>query len=157
MKKHTAEYLRKNIEEFKDIFNLPENIVKSDKFPVMTLVYRVTIRNQVEHLNSISNLDEYIDEYKGTRGKMNSYFELYQYITQRVFFNKYEELIKNKKSISEIGKLNIYKQAILNTGTYCKDLLHILTMPFAYNLARYKNLSIEDIFNDQYDDDIKIK
>lgn len=157
MKKHTAEYLRKNIEEFKDIFDLPENIVKSDKYPVMTSVYRVIIRNQVEHLNSISNLDEYIDEYKGTRGKMNSYFELYQYITQRVFFNKYEELIKNKKSISEIGKLNIYKQAILNTGTYCKDLLHILTMPFAYNLARYKNLSIEDIFNDQYDDDIKIK
>ena len=85
---------------------------------------------------------------------MNSYFELYQYIIQRVFFDEYK---KETQKIETPTVVKEWEENVLSSGTYCRDMLHIITMPFAYNMARYKNLSIEDIFNDQYDEDLKIK
>ena len=35
------------------------------------------------------------------------------------------------------------------TGTYLRDLMWNIDLPFAYNLARYKNLSNEDLFNER--------
>lgn len=40
-----------------------------------------------------------------------------------------------------------YFDAITEYGSYSKDLLKDLNLPFAYNLARYKNLSIEGLFD----------
>ena len=35
----------------------------------------------------------------------------------------------------------------LKHGTYCKDFVKALNVPFAYNLPRYKNLSINELFD----------
>ena len=32
-------------------------------------------------------------------------------------------------------------------GNYCKDFVKALNVPFAYNLPRYKNLSINELFD----------
>lgn len=40
-----------------------------------------------------------------------------------------------------------YFASIDQYGTYCKDMVKALNVAFAYNLPRYKNLSIEELFD----------
>ena len=153
MKKRVREYLSKNMDTFNSVFDIKECLQKRYQHKAVNYVYRKSFRNIVQHLNAVSNLSNYLKDFKGQNNKMNSYFELYQYIIQRTFFDAY------KKALGDIELKDFIKrwqEQVINSGIYCKDLLHVITMPFAYNMARYKNLSIEDIFNDQYDEDLKI-
>ena len=85
-------------------------------------------RNEIEHLNVIKSMHLYFNEVKD----VNSYYGLFCYILQRRLNMGNEEL----------------KVTIKEKGRYCKNLMWQLNLPFAYNLARYKNLSNEGLFYD---------
>ena len=110
-------------------------------------------RNCTAHLNAVRNADAYINDI----GKFDSYFELYHYLVQRSIIDQfeYDSHHKSKKSDKNIitkeevdpdQKLERYFNLVLRHHSYCKDLVKALNVPFAYNLARYKNLSINELF-----------
>ena len=111
-------------------------------------------RNCTAHLNAVRNADAYINDI----GKFDSYFELYHYLVQRSIIDQfeYDSHHKSKKSDKNIitkeevdpdQKLERYFNLVLRHHSYCKDLVKALNVPFAYNLARYKNLSINELFD----------
>lgn len=112
-----------------------------------------TFRNCTEHLNAIRNADKYI----GDIASVESYFALYHYLVQRSIMDKFEydktKPSKNNLDITNLsenragGKLLQYFELIRKHGTYCKDFVKALNVPFAYNLPRYKNLSIQELFD----------
>lgn len=93
-------------------------------------------RNNVAHLSVIRNADLYVGDIKEFR----SYFELYHYIMQCMLMNG----CKNQ-SVSHATEK--YFVAVEKYKTYSKDFVKALNVPFGYNLARYKNLSIEPLFD----------
>ena len=68
---------------------------------------------------------------------MTSYYSLYCYILQRLLLDN-----NNNDKFAEI------KEKLIKFGTYNKDFMWLINVPFAYNLPRYKNLSNEEIFYD---------
>lgn len=123
------------------------NYNNSDKWAVRTF------RNCAEHMNAVRNMDKYINEI----GNFSSYFEIYHYLVQRVLIDQFEfdcsHVSKNDSSrmiMSEAEanpKLLHYFQLVKKHNSYCKDFVKALNIPFAYNLARYKNLSINELFD----------
>lgn len=95
-------------------------------------------RNNVAHLSAIRNSDLYIDDISGN---INSYFELYHYLMQRQIKDSCEE-----SNVNIGDKTKAYFASVIKHGTYCKDFVKALNTPFGYNLARYKNLSIAELF-----------
>jgi hypothetical protein len=94
----------------------------------------ISYRNNVAHLEVLNQSDQYFTQIHKVPA---SYFEVYHTIMGLIFRNK------GRFSQFTMEKLNsIYQHQI-----YSKDLLHILNLPFAYNLPRYKNLSIEILFD----------
>ena len=104
-------------------------------------------RNSVAHLSVIRNGDRYI---AGLR-RADSWFAVYHYLMQRGMEEQFTNQSHGKKR-----KGNVYledlpaplsEQLCLagKHGSYCKDLVKVLNIPFAYNLPRYKNLSIEGL------------
>lgn len=91
-------------------------------------------RNKIIHLNFVDRAHKYIkDVYR-----IDSYFDLYHHIVQKDLLN---QVILEKTSLfSSYSKMQ----------PYSKDMLKIINMPFVYNLARYKNLTISDLFYDKY-------
>jgi len=87
-------------------------------------------RNKVCHYNICTSFMDYANNI----GKVSCYFDIYNYCFQRYFAKKNDNL-----------------STLLDTyNCYNKDYLKLLNMPFAYNMARYKNLTIADLFNDKY-------
>ncbi len=117
---HALKYINENIGYYNRI---PENVFH---------IYR----NRVMHLNFISNAYKYLD-----LRKMESYYDLYQYIVQCDLMNKI-----NKST----DTWERYRNDIKEFDFYSKDMTKIINIPFAYNLARYKNLTIGDLYNDNY-------
>ncbi|HMM00821.1 MAG TPA: type VI-D CRISPR-associated RNA-guided ribonuclease Cas13d [Bacilli bacterium] len=95
-------------------------------------------RNQIAHLNTIRNLDKYISNVKDIK----TYFGLYHFISQALLCAKIMEHCKGDNSFL----FNSIKES-QRRGKYSKDALHIIHVPFGYNQARYKNLSIEVLFD----------
>ena len=106
-----------------------ENLQHSDKNTVRVF------RNTAAHLNAIRNIDENIVGI----AHVNSYFELYHYIVQRHIYNIG---IKNpsNSTLEYLDKLNSFH-------TYNKDFVKAYCSPMAYNLVRYKNLTIDGLFD----------
>ena len=110
-------------------------------------------RNCCDHLTAIRNANEYIEDIK----EVTSYFELYHYLVQRSLYNQYEydsntDSKKNPgKKIIETRDINPvvlkYFEKVEKYHSYCKDFVKALNVPFAYNLPRYKNLSIKELFD----------
>lgn len=88
-------------------------------------------RNSVCHLNIVTSAHLYLDNFT----KMESYYGLYEFLLQKYLIK--ENDIKGYEAYSK---------------SYSKDFSKYLNVPFAYNLARYKNLTIEDLFNDKYNE-----
>lgn len=109
-----------------------DNLKKSDKIVV------TEFRNTVCHLNAIRNIDENIAGIKS----VENYFSLYHYIIQRHIRNYVN---KNSKPFS--SNTISYLSSLEKYGTYCKDFVKAYCTPFAYNLVRYKNLTIDGQFD----------
>lgn len=116
-----------------------ENFNNSDEWSVRKF------RNCVDHLNAVRNADKYIDDAKS----FNSYFELYHYLVQRSIIAQFDfDESKNYISKEELNSKTLkYWELIGKYGSYCKDYVKAYNVPFAYNLARYKNLSINELFD----------
>ena len=110
-------------------------------------------RNCCDHLTAIRNANEYIADIK----EINSYYELYHYLVQRCLMAQYDfdSTTLSKKvpghMIAEPETMNPdvfeYFEKVEKYHTYCKDFVKALNVPFAYNLPRYKNLSIKELFD----------
>lgn len=93
-------------------------------------------RNKVTHLNTVRNAAKYIGDLR----EANSYFEIYHYLMQRSL----QESCRNE---DRALKTQEYFAALDKYHTYCKDFVKALNTPFGYNLPRYKNLSIDGLFD----------
>ena len=110
-------------------------------------------RNACEHLGAIRNMDQYIGDVR----TFHSNFELYHYIVQRYLINQFNHDCNTKSTripgtmvYSEEqaeGKLLQYFQLVEKYHSYCKDFVKALCVPFAYNLPRYKNLAINELYD----------
>lgn len=100
-------------------------------------LYR-SFRNNVDHLNSVRNASEYICD----MGEINSYFEIFHYVVQRDLISASE-----KYNIILNDDIKKYMDNVKKYHSYSKDFVKVINVPFGYNLARYKNLSIECLFN----------
>lgn len=94
-------------------------------------------RNSVAHLNAVRNMNLYIGDLR----EITSYFGIYHYIMQRDLITRCQKVkMKNPVVVGYFDKVRTYR-------TCCKDLVKALNITFGYNLPRYKNLSIEGLFD----------
>lgn len=98
---------------------------------VMTRKYR----NCIAHLTVVRELKEYIGDIR----TVDSYFSIYHYVMQRCI-TKREDDTKQEEKIK-------YEDDLLKNHGYTKDFVKALNSPFGYNIPRFKNLSIEQLFN----------
>lgn len=123
----------KNKKWYEIIYN---NLQKSDKKTT------AAFRNAAAHLNAIMDIDENI---KGI-AYVNNYFELYHYIVQRYLQKK----LGNSSQCS-----NVYFEMLDKNKSYVKDFVKAYCTPMAYSLVRYKNLTIDGLFDKNREDDDK--
>lgn len=126
---------------------LQQNFANSDPWAIRTY------RNKVEHLDAVRNASLYINDVK----EIHSWFGLYHYIMQRTIMDQYaydsqkESKHEASRMIIDDERLNPrtkeYFRKVEKYGSYCKDFVKALNTPFAYNLPRYKNLSIDELFD----------
>lgn len=105
-------------------------------------------RNCVDHLNVVRNADSYI----GDIARFDSYFELYHYLLQRLLSDMFKaQIAKGKNKVEDANPKSLeYIEQIEKHHTYCKDMAKALNVPFAYSLPRYKNLSVNELFDRNY-------
>lgn len=136
--KHAKQYLTQNMSNLND--STPFD--NSKEFIEGNMIIRY-YRNNVAHLSVARNADIHI----GKISEFHSYFELYHFIMQSLLksgiFKGEREDSENTVSIT----INSYFDNLEKYKTYSKDLVKALNAPFGYNLARYKNLSIEPLFD----------
>ena len=101
-------------------------------------------RNAVAHLNVIPRLADFSGEMR----EITSYYGLYHYLMQRHLQEKIDLSTEREKEL--FAKTQQYH-------TYNKDIVKALNTPFGYNLARYKNLSIEALFSENAPADGAVK
>lgn len=92
-------------------------------------------RNCIAHLTVVRELKEYIGDIR----TVDSYFSIYHYVMQRCI-TKREDDIKQEEKIK-------YEDDLLKNHCYTKDFVKALNSPFGYNIPRFKNLSIEQLFD----------
>lgn len=92
-------------------------------------------RNCIAHLTVVRELKEYIGDIR----TVDSYFSIYHYVMQRCI-TKREDDTKQEEKIK-------YEDDQLKNHGYTKDFVKALNSPFGYNIPRFKNLSIEQLFD----------
>lgn len=118
------ECVRQDLENSKDLkFNDRTDAVKY-------------FRNNVAHLSVMRQAHKYIDDIR----EVDSYYGLYHYIMQRLLC---DSAVRYVASAAE----HPYFKSLLTYRTYCKDLTKAYCVPFGYNIPRFKNLSIKELFD----------
>lgn len=92
-------------------------------------------RNCIAHLTVVRELKEYIGDIR----TVDSYFSIYHYVMQRCI-TKREDDTKQEEKIK-------YEDDLLKNHGYTKDFVKALNSPFGYNIPRFKNLLIEQLFD----------
>lgn len=92
-------------------------------------------RNCIAHLTVVRELKEYIGDIR----TVDSYFSIYHYVMQRCI-TKREDDKKQEEKIK-------FEDDLLKNHNYTKDFVKALNSPFGYNIPRFKNLSIEQLFD----------
>ena len=110
-----------------------DNLKKSERAVVNEF------RNTVCHLNAIRNININIDGIK----EVENYFALYHYLIQKHLENRFADKKVERDTGDFISKLEEHK-------TYCKDFVKAYCTPFGYNLVRYKNLTIDGLFDKNF-------
>lgn len=109
-------------------------------------------RNNVAHLNIVRTFDKNIETKDGKEfptisllGEFNTYFEAYHFLMQL----QLTELTKRcgDKPIKKYNEIVELKNVLLKTHRYSKNTVKTLCTPFGYNLVRYKNLTINELFD----------
>ncbi len=89
-------------------------------------------RNQIVHMSVLANFHLYCDSIS----KVDSYFDLYHTIMGRIIANNVSSL----KNIIVRGDKTVI-DCLQNYNSAFKDFIYGINIPFAYNAARYINLS----------------
>ena len=92
-------------------------------------------RNCIAHLTVVRELKEYIGDIR----TVDSYFSIYHYVMQRC-------ITKRENDTKQEDKIK-YEDDLLKNHGYTKDFVKALNSPFGYNVPRFKNLSIEQLFD----------
>lgn len=92
-------------------------------------------RNCIAHLTVVRELKEYIGDIR----TVDSYFSIYHYVMQRCI-TKREDDTKQEEKIK-------YEDDLLKNHGYTKDFVKALNSSFGYNIPRFKNFSIEQLFD----------
>lgn len=98
-------------------------------------------RNIVAHVNGVVDILSYVDDIKN----ITSYYSVYAYCVERSVLNRHK-----KSPNYQCNYIEEQKQIIEANGNYSGEMLELLNIAFAYNMARYKNLSDEDLFYGRY-------
>ena len=131
-------YSRKNIRYKKRVKEyVDQNINNACKVSILAF------RNNVAHLNVIRNSAKWMD---GIR-EVHSYFELYHYMMQKCLLEGQKKNSGKERNVEPNERTKGYFSKVEKYGTYCKDFVKALNVPFAYNLPRFKNLSINELFD----------
>ncbi len=96
-----------------------------------------SFRNIVAHISVVRNSNEYISGI----GELHSYFELYHYLVQSMIAKN------NWYDTSHQPKTAEYLNNLKKHHTYCKDFVKAYCIPFGYVVPRYKNLTINELFD----------
>lgn len=92
-------------------------------------------RNCIAHLTVVRELKECIGDIR----TVDSYFSIYHYVMQRC-------ITKRENDTKQEDKIK-YEDDLLKNHGYTKDFVKALNSPFGYNIPRFKNLSIEQLFD----------
>ena len=92
-------------------------------------------RNCIAHITVVRELKEYIGDIR----TVDSYFSIYHYVMQRC-------ITKRENDTKQEDKIK-YEDDLLKNHGYTKDFVKALNSPFGYNIPRFKNLSIEQLFD----------
>lgn len=92
-------------------------------------------RNCIAHLTVVRELKEYIGDIR----TVDSYFSIYHCVMQRC-------ITKRENDTKQEDKIK-YEDDLLKNHGYTKDFVKALNSPFGYNIPRFKNLSIEQLFD----------
>lgn len=92
-------------------------------------------RNCIAHLTVVRELNKYIKDIR----TVDSYFSIYHYVMQRC-------ITKRENDTKQEDKIK-YEDDLLKNHGYTKDFVKALNSPFGYNIPRFKNLSIEQLFD----------
>ena len=126
---------------------MAQNFANSDDWAIRAY------RNKIEHMVAVRNADRYLNDIR----EFHSWYELYHYTMQREIRAQYEwesaressrtpgRMIVEKEDLNQ--KTFEYFDKVEKYGTCCRDFIKALNVPFAYNLPRYKNLSIDGLFD----------
>lgn len=120
--KRWRDILRNNIAEAKQIQATGDLLSKA--------------RNHAEHLNVLTNLAAYAGDFKPN--KMTSYFQLYHYVLQQMM---------SESKDSQAWNIGEFADKVKKFHSPCGDWTKIMYVLLAYNLPRYKNLTIEALFD----------
>ena len=85
----------------------------------------------------------------------DNWYEVYHFILQKRLLEQYERDSVEESKIFPGTMVcdhlepmtEKYFANLKRYGTYCKDFVKALCVPFAYNLPRYKNLAIDGMFD----------
>ena len=121
------------------------NLAHSDEWSIRSF------RNTVDHIGAVRNAYLYIGDIR----KIENWYDLYHYLVQRSLMTQYEHDSTNMNqegnyliTREEVNpKIFEYFDSVSKYKTYNKDFVKALNVPFSYNLARYKNLSIDGLFD----------
>lgn len=117
--------------KWRDIFN--RNINQSNDI-CKTGFLPVAVRNLTEHLKVLMLIQDYVGSFR-KNGHMQSYFELYHFLMQSMLFQINGLDLKPYQERNDRGMPSSY---LINTAYF----------PLGYNLARYKNLTVEALFDE---------
>lgn len=148
--KCATERIRENIKRYggdpRSIDHIPGEYIKKNK-DGYSEGSTSAFRNSVAHLALMARVSEYASDIK----KVSSYFSLYHYCVQKHILYC---LRSNNKQTSE--KMMIALNDAETHCSYSKDAVKFLCLPFAYNLPRYKALTVEGLFDwNEYGQDDK--
>lgn len=106
-------------------------------------------RNNIAHLSVVRALPKYAKDFK----EVNSMYDVYHYIMFKLLVNFWEskgyddakEMLKKLNKKRYDGKYSII-DSVNKFKTPNRDFIHAINIPFAYNPARYNNLTSKTLF-----------
>lgn len=107
---------------------------------------RALFRNQVVHVAAVRNAHLYIDDIQ----RFDSYYGIYHYLIQRSIRARYESIPTDSRDHFDLdaeSRTRDYFDLVERHRTDCRDFTKALCAPFGYNLPRFKNLTIGDLFD----------
>lgn len=146
-----AEYLADRAtggkKHFHKLYNLEHQVSYLGQDLANAVPYAILqYRNCVAHLSVVSNLQDYLRDLPETF-EIQSYFSFYHYCVQCYLKERLATAKAKPTEATAFEKMMADFEKVALTHTYCMDQVKALNASFSYNLPRFKNLSIEALFD----------